>query len=158
MSEITTDQPAKPEVDQQGEPADKPLGENGEKALAAERDARKAADKKNADLQKQIDALNAEKMSELERAQKAAKDAEEAAATAAAEALRLRVAAKHGISDEDADLFLTGTDAETLERQAARLVERTPASPRPDPSQGAKGADAKGTTADSFAEFFRSHI
>ena len=40
------------------------------------------------------------------------------------EALRSRIQAKHGIADEDADLFLTGTDEETLTRQAQRLVDR----------------------------------
>jgi hypothetical protein len=157
MSENTTE-PTEPATVEQGDPDDKPLGENGEKALKAERKAREAAERSAAELQKQLDAVNAEKLSDLERAQKAAKDAQEAAAKATAEALRLRVAAKHGISDEDADLFLTGTDAESLERQAARLVERTPSGPKPDPSQGAKGAGAKGTPADSFAEFFQANI
>lgn len=40
------------------------------------------------------------------------------------EALRRRVQAAHGISDEDADLFLTGTDEESLTAQAKRLAER----------------------------------
>jgi hypothetical protein len=43
---------------------------------------------------------------------------------AKAEALRLRIATKHGISDEDADLFLTGTDEATLTKQAERLAQR----------------------------------
>ena len=41
------------------------------------------------------------------------------------EALRRRVQAAHGIADEDADLFLTGTDEDTLTAQAKRLAERT---------------------------------
>lgn len=40
------------------------------------------------------------------------------------EALRRRVQAAHGISDDDADLFLTGTDEESLTAQAKRLAER----------------------------------
>lgn len=40
------------------------------------------------------------------------------------EALRRRVQAAHGIADEDADLFLTGSDEETLTAQAKRLAER----------------------------------
>lgn len=159
MSETTTEQTADQTEEQtQGDPAEAPLGEGGKKALDAERTARKAAETAAAELQKQLDALNAEKMTDLERAQTAAKVAEEAAAKATTEAMRLRVAAKHGISDEDADLFLVGTDVETLERQAARLVERTPNGPKPDPSQGAKGTGSKGTTADSFAEFFRNNL
>lgn len=40
-----------------------------------------------------------------------------------ARAMRSDVAAKYGISAEDRDLFLTGTDAEALEAQAKRLAE-----------------------------------
>lgn len=40
------------------------------------------------------------------------------------DALRRRVQAAHSISDEDADLFLTGTDEDTLKAQAKRLAER----------------------------------
>ncbi|WP_242089242.1 hypothetical protein [Curtobacterium sp. DN_7.5] len=45
-------------------------------------------------------------------------------AAAEARALRSDIAAKHGISAEDRDLFLTGTDEETLTNQAKRLAER----------------------------------
>ena len=40
------------------------------------------------------------------------------------EALRRRVQAAHGISDDDADLFLTAADEESLIKQAQRLAER----------------------------------
>jgi len=40
-------------------------------------------------------------------------------------ALRAQVQARHGIADEDAELFLTGSDEETLTRQAERLAART---------------------------------
>lgn len=40
------------------------------------------------------------------------------------EALVFRISAAHGITDEDAELFLTGNDEETLTRQAERLVGR----------------------------------
>lgn len=40
------------------------------------------------------------------------------------EALRRRVQAAHGINDEDADLFLTGADEESLTKQAQRLAAR----------------------------------
>lgn len=39
-------------------------------------------------------------------------------------ALRSDIAAKHGLSAEDRDLFLTGTDESTLNAQAQRLAER----------------------------------
>lgn len=151
MSDTTDTSDQATEGQTQGDPADQPLGEGGIKALAAERDARTAAEKQAAALQKQLDEINAANLSDLEKAQKAATDAQAAAEKAQAEALRYRIAAKNSISDEDAELFLTGTDEETLSRQAARLVDRTPTSPRPDPSQGSKGGSASGTTADQFA-------
>lgn len=125
----------------QGEPADKPLGPNGEKALAAERDARKSAEQTARDLQAKLNEIETAKLSDLERAQKAAQEAQEAAAKAASDALRWRTAARFGISDDDAELFLTATDEATLARQAQRLAERagTPTTPRPDPSQGGTG-------------------
>ena len=43
--------------------------------------------------------------------------------------LAARIAAQHGIAPEDADLFLTGSDADTLTAQAKRLAERDQARP-----------------------------
>lgn len=40
------------------------------------------------------------------------------------ETLRFKVAAKFGISEEDAELFLSGRDEETLAKQAQRLADR----------------------------------
>lgn len=151
MSDTTSEQSTDQTADEQGNPDEATLGDAGKQALDRMKAERNEAKQAAAALQKQLDEINAANLSDLEKAQKAAKDAQEAAAQAASEALRLRVAAKHGISDEDADLFLTGTDVETLERQAARLVERTPTGPKPDPSQGAKGSDSKATTAEQFA-------
>lgn len=72
----------------------------------------------------QFDELEQSKKSELDKATErlAALEAERDAERSAS--LRFRIAAKHGISDEDADLFLTGTDEETLKRQAERLAGR----------------------------------
>lgn len=46
-------------------------------------------------------------------------------AEAEARALRSDIAAKHGLSAEDRDLFLTGSDEAALEAQASRLAART---------------------------------
>lgn len=51
-------------------------------------------------------------------------DLEKQLATTQHEALRARVQAAHGISDEDAALFLTGADEASLTAQAARLAQR----------------------------------
>lgn len=148
----TTAEPTEP-TGQQGDPAD--LGDSGKKALDAERAARKVAEKQAADFKAQIDKINQANESAVEKAQREAAEFKATADKATADALRFRVAAKHNISEEDAELFLTGSDAETLERQAARLVERTPtttAGPRPDLSQGSTGAQSTDKAA-LFANF-----
>ena len=76
--------------------------------------------------------------------------------TAAAEASALRsdVAARHGISAEDRDLLLTGTDAETLEAQAKRIAE---ASERKKKANivPREGNNPKATGGDEEREFVR---
>jgi len=143
MSETTTEQPTEPNAEQtQGEPADKPLGENGEKALKAERERAK-------ELEKQLNAA-ASKLAEIERAnetalekaQREAQEAREAASQATAEALRFRIAAETGIT-ENVDLILTASDEDTMRRQAelwgSRTQQTTTAGPRPDLTQGGSG-------------------
>lgn len=118
----TTEEQLEPE--QQGEPQ---LEDAGKKALTAERRARAAAEKELKALKSRIEEFEAEKLSKEEKAAKEAAEAKAEADEARREALRWRIAAKHGISDEDAELFLTGSDEETLTRQAERLLERAPA-------------------------------
>lgn len=99
------------------------LSDPGKKALAEERRRASQAEKTAKALQARLDALEAEKLSKEEKALKDAADADARAARAESEALRWRIAARHGISDEDAELFLTGSDEETLSRQAERFKE-----------------------------------
>ncbi len=86
------------------------------KALAQKHEKRA---KDNAAAADQLDKLESASKTDAERIAKL----EEAVEKAGAETLRLRIAAKHKISDEDADLFLTGTDADKLEEQAKRLAD-----------------------------------
>lgn len=51
-------------------------------------------------------------------------DLESKHAEAEARALRSEIATRYGISAEDRDLFLTGSNAEALDAQAKRLAER----------------------------------
>jgi hypothetical protein len=118
------------------------LGDAGKKALSEERKARRDAEQQAASLQAQLDEIKKSQMSDLEKAQTTAQEAQKAAEKAQAEALRWRIAAKHGISDEDAETFLTGTDEATLTRQAERLAALkpdAPATPKPDRTQGGSG-------------------
>ena len=105
-----------------------------------------------------LDEIEAANKSEIEKAAEAQQAAEAERDKAKTEALRFKVASKHGISDEDADLFLTGSDENTLTKQAERLAAHTadagkPRPPRPDPNQGRNGGPAGGSTADQFAAF-----
>jgi hypothetical protein len=67
--------------------------------LKTKADGAKSVEQQLADLQGQLSASNAR-------------------------ALRSDIAAKHGISAEDRDLFLTGTDEDTLTAQATRLAAK----------------------------------
>jgi hypothetical protein len=146
----------------QGEPAD--LGDGGKKALAEERAARQAAEKAGKALQAELDKLKQAQMSDLERAQATATASAKEAAEAKAEALRWRIAAKHGISDQDAETFLTGTDEASLTKQAERLAtlnKATPATspaPRADLSQGGKANAAPGNPEQDFANFLQNAL
>lgn len=160
MPESTTTTTETAPVETATEPAqtaevDKPLGENGEKALKAERDARAAAEKSAAALQKQLDEIAAANLSDLERAQKEAADYKSAAEIATANALRFKIAAEHGIT-ENTDLILTGSDEATLTAQAKLWADRASTAPKPDLSQGGNanaGATDPGT---AFANFMKS--
>lgn len=91
------------------------------KAKAREWETRAKANKTAAD---ELASLKAAQMTEQERLTAQLTEVTQQAETARTEALRLRIAVRHGVSDEDAELFLTGTDEETLTRQAQRLASR----------------------------------
>lgn len=65
---------------------------------------------------------------ELERLTEKATSLEAELASARFDALRQSIAAEYGISKEDTQLFLTGTDSDSLTAQAKALQERTKAS------------------------------
>jgi hypothetical protein len=74
----------------------------------------------------EFDKLQQANQTEAEKAQARIAELEAELNGVRGESLRLRVASEHGITDaDDIDLFLTGTDEETLTRQAKRLADRT---------------------------------
>jgi hypothetical protein len=112
-----------------------------------------------ADLQAKaakLDKIEKANQSEAERLAEEVSTAKAEAESARAELLRYRVATEHGITDaDDISLFLTGTDEETLTKQAQRLAARSeeagkPRSPRPDKNQG-RPSGGSASTADQFA-------
>lgn len=124
------------------------------KAKAREQEKRA---KENAEAAKRLSEIEEANKSEAQKAADRIAALEQEATAAKASALRFKIAAKFQVSDEDADLFLTGTDEDTLTKQAERLAQRTeeagkPRTPKPNPDQGKKpGASAGQTNADLFA-------
>lgn len=115
---------------------DEPLGEGGIKALHAEREARKAAEKAAAEATARIKEFEDRDKSELQKLTEAQAAAEQQRDQATREALRWRIAARHQISDADAEVFLTGGDEETITRQAQRLAELRGAGQQSPPAPG----------------------
>jgi hypothetical protein len=111
--------------------------------------------KANADAAKKLEELEESQKTEQQKLADRLAELEQEAAAARAEALRYKVASQFGVTEEDATLFLTGTDEETLTKQAERLVARSedaakPRPPQPDPNQG-RSHSGSGSTADQFA-------
>lgn len=109
--------------------------------------------KENTAAAKRLAELEDAQKSEQERLAERLQTAEQAAMQAKAEAARYRIAARHGITEDDAQLFLTGTDEETLARQAEAFAARVskPSTPRPDPNAGVRGSTGELSHADVFA-------
>lgn len=137
------------------------LGDAGKKALAAERAAKRAAEKRAAELEARVKEFEDASKSEAEKAAARAEAAEKALAEVTARALRLEVATEFKL-DPDLHEFLTGGDEESLRAQAQKLADRFaatagPRQPKPDPTQGAKpgGSGPKMLTSDEVSELFR---
>lgn len=80
--------------------------------------------KANADAAKRLAEIEESQKTEAQKTADRLAAAEKDAANARSEALRLRIASRFQIGDEDADLFLTGADEATLTKQAERLTAR----------------------------------
>jgi hypothetical protein len=104
---------------------------------------------------KLADLENASK-SEAERTAERIASLEKAAAEASAKALRAEVANAKGVPAA----LLTGSTLEELEAAADALIafRGTPNTPKPDPSQGAKGKQGAGSAAEQFARFFEDNL
>lgn len=129
------------------------LGEGGKKALSAEREARKAAEKTAADLKARLDEIEQANLSDIEKAQAAAKAATDRLAEIEATSLRQKVAIEKGVPAKWVDR-LRGTTEEELSADADLIladVQQSPTTPKPDLSQGSQGSTATSSTADQFA-------
>lgn len=133
--------------------ADEPLGEGGKKALAAEREARKALEKQIAalaPLQKLADALGtgtpaAGGKSEVELLNERFAEHEKTVAEERAARWRAEVAHEKGLTPAQAARLAGATrdellaDADALLALFPAAASANPGTPKPDPSQGARG-------------------
>ncbi len=72
-----------------------------------------------------LDEIEQANQTEAEKAAKRIAELEADLSSTRHSSTRLKIAAEHGITDaDDIDLFLTGTDEETLTKQAKRLADR----------------------------------
>lgn len=139
MSEAAAVEPAAIEP-VQGEPAVE-LGDGGVSALKSERARANSAEKAAKALQTQLDQINAEKLTDIEKATQRATDAESRATKLEQTALRQKVALTKGLPASLVDR-LQGDDEDSLTADADSLLAllNVQTSPRADPSQGAKPA------------------
>lgn len=142
----------------QGDSAEQ-LGENGLKALQAEREARKALEKQLSDAQAAIKQHEDANLSELEKAKKEATDVQAELESLRRESLVNKVALTKSLPVELTQ-FLTGSDEAALNEQADLLLSRLgkPQTPKPDPSQGGQSNKTEKSNAQVFADFFEQSL
>ena len=142
-------------------------GETPEQTIAALREALAKANNEAKDNRlkaSELDKFKAAQMSDLERVTAELQRAQQEAQSANAAALRWRIAAAFGITDADAEIFLTGSDEETLTKQATGLGDlratlSAPAvAPRPDPTQGGSGTEALPLNGDGLEAALRAKL
>lgn len=116
--------------------------------------------KANKSAAEELDRIKAANMTEAEKTAKALRDAEARATKAEAEAARLRVATKHGLTEADAELLTTVSDEDAMNKLAERLAAAatTPAptpAVQPNPGQGNRTSSNGATTP---AELFAAQL
>lgn len=126
MTDTTTDAP---ETKDNPESAD--LGDAGKRAIAAERDARSKAEATAKELQAKLDKIEQDGLSELEKANKRAQDAESQLTASEKRIARLTVIADKQIPAEYQDLVRGDTEEELAAAadKIAALIDKAPRGP-----------------------------
>lgn len=128
---------------------DKPLDEGGIRALKSERDARKAAEKRATEAESKLQAAEDAKLSDIDRANKKAADAEARATQLEAANARLAALAEHPVPKEYQDL-VTGTDEASYLASAKKISELYAKAEgkngKPDPVPNSGKGDRQGAT------------
>jgi hypothetical protein len=165
MADPTPETPAAPAPVESAAPApavesqeSKPLGEGGEKALKAERDARKTAEKERTELAARLKEYEDRDKTEAERQADRLANLEKSNRELAAEKARYEAAITHGLSRDDLALLGPGDDiAERAALLAQRLGAVQPAPTRLPESPNA-GREPVVSDLDSEYEVFRSSV
>lgn len=114
--------PATPVADTPGATPEQPLGEGGEKALKAEREARKTAERQLREAQQRLQEFEDRGKTEAEKLAERAASAEAELAESRTRLARLEAAAAAGLSLEHADRLI-GSTPEELAADAKRFAE-----------------------------------
>lgn len=156
MSEpaTTTETQAQPEATDTD--ASDSLGDAGKKALTAERQRAAAFQRQANEYKARLEAIEAEKLSDIERARKAAEEANARAEQAERNAMRRQIALEKGVPASLVDR-LRGDTADEIAADADSLLElvNAPRNPKPDLSQGPKDSPASSAPRDQFAAFIQ---
>ena len=156
MSEAPTTPPPAPADPATTDPAaaTADLGDGGKKALDAERRRAATAEKQAKDLKAQLDAINTANLTEVERAQRTATEAQSRLAEYERTNLRQKVALEKSVPASLVGRLVGDTEDEiAADADALLALVNAPTSPRPDPSQGARGSAVPATPQQEFAQF-----
>jgi hypothetical protein len=162
MSEAATETPEPQQPAQAADapkPAEPKVDETDWKAEARKWEQRAKANNEAAAKLAQIEEAN---KTEAQKAADRLAAAEKEAAEAKATVLRRDIALEFSLTKDDAALLDKITDEDAMRALAARLKPSDePAgarAPKPDPNQGRSGSGGPKSTADSFADYFRSQM
>lgn len=151
---MDTADPAASQEDQQ-EPEAKTFDAEYVEKLRKESAKYRTEAKANAEAAKRLAELEESQKTEAQKQAEKIAELERQIEGATVQAVRARMAAKYQIDPEDADLFLTGSDEETVEAQAKRLSERVSASKNNPPPVSKEGAVTNAVGSDDEREFLR---
>ncbi|HET7386993.1 MAG TPA: hypothetical protein VFJ19_10060 [Nocardioidaceae bacterium] len=156
---------AEPQTPQQ--PASESLGDGGKKALEAEREARREAEKNLNALKSEFEGFKTSLSEAFGVKPKqgqdgdALKTVQEQLAQMQRETAVFRLAAQHHIDDpDDLDLLKSAKDETAMTKLAERLAakaESTPGTPKPDATQGGK-ADPPALNSDGLEQAIKSKL
>lgn len=121
------------------------LGDPGKKALAEERAAKKAAEKRATDAEARLKKLDEEKLSDQEKATRRAEEAEQRATAAESRALRLEVVTETGLPAAMAGRLQGATKEELLADAESLKSLLAPATATNDDGAGGTDSPPNGT-------------